>query len=356
MATERIVIGERQVDRAIRMTEEGTPDGKPFIFSDDRVTGLQLRVQGKKATWVLRYFGWTKTIATLQPQDKRQIKAATEARKLATACKEVLDDDPALFENFLIKRFGTAGSDKAAKLEAKPKVATWNLQQCCDFVIEERSEPTAEESIGEGSAKDWRRTLRRPEMAEVINVPVASLTRGKFDTIKRAVEKSSGVSPSKKLISHVRSILSYCCQHASDESGLSDKDQWWEMLKSGKKIKARTRKPTVTAVAKTLILAEEYLDKPLPGRIDYKHGVRENVFAALWWLALTAQRTYAALHLRKVDFFPDPKRPDSGWYLASWSEDMMKAGKAHVLPIPPRLASYMLPCPGSAPMRQNWLN
>ncbi|MBX9455474.1 MAG: hypothetical protein KL863_05295 [Rhizobium sp.] len=341
MATERIVIGERQVDRAIRMTEEGTPDGKPFIFSDDRVTGLQLRVQGKKATWVLRYYGWTKTIATLHPQGKRQIKAATEARKLATACKEVLDDDPALFENFLTKRFGTAGSDKAAKLEAKPKITTWNLQQCCDFVIEERGKPNADNKIGKDSIDDWRRTLRRPEMMDVINVPVAALTRGKFDTIKRLIEQAAGVSPSKKMISHVRSILSYCCLHASDESGLDDKNQWWEMLKSGKKLKRRTRAPSPREIAKTLLLAEEYLNKPLPGRDDYKHGVRENVYAAFWWLMLTAQRTYAALHIKRTDLFPDTRQP--GWYIAYWGPDVMKAGKEHMLPIPPRVAQFLLP-------------
>ncbi|MEY9198407.1 integrase [Sinorhizobium fredii] len=339
--TIRIKIVEDHVNHAVKLAEEGMPSGDVLVYSDASTPGLQLRVQGKKAFWVLKYFKFTKTIAFAYPVDKRKMKAPTEARKLAAACKEILDDDPAMLEPFLIKRFGTSGDNKTAKREMRPEVTTWTLQQCCDAVIQERRADGAEFPIGEESVEEWRRTLRRPQMKDVVNKPVAKLSRGDFDSIRRDIEKEYGLSPSKKAISNVRTILSYCCAHFSKESGLDHRDQWWEMMKSGKKIKARKRRPGIDDIAKTLILAEKYLHEPLPGRQDGKRGVRENVFAALWWLVLTGQRTFAGLCLLRRDLFPDPHRP--GWWLAGWGEDIMKMGIAHTIPVPPRVAEYLQP-------------
>jgi integrase len=51
------------------------------------------------------------------------------------------------------------------------------------------------------------------------------------------------------------------------------------------------------------------------------------------------QRQGAALAIRKIDYIPDPE--NEGWYLAAWGEDIMKAGVAHILPIPPRVVQHM---------------
>jgi integrase len=120
---------------------------------------------------------------------------------------------------------------------------------------------------------------------------------------------------------------------------------WWTEVKVGRVDSARTRKPRVTELAKTLILADIYTAKRLPGRIegtkDSKYGVRDAVAAAFHWIALTAQRQSAGLSLEKLAFVPDDKNP--GWYLAAWDADQMKGKVDHVLPIPPRLVAHMLP-------------
>lgn len=72
---------------------------------------------------------------------------------------------------------------------------------------------------------------------------------------------------------------------------------------------------------------------------DHKYGIRDAVAAAFHWVCLTAQRQGAALAIRKIDYIPDPEH--EGWYLAAWGEGIMKAGVAHVLPIPPRMVQHM---------------
>jgi integrase len=223
----------------------------------------------------------------------------------------------------------------------RPVVTTWTLQQCADAMIEGRTKKTSQSPLRKASVEEIHRTLRRPEMKDLIETPAVLLKRGEVEKVRDKIEASSGISAAKKCVSNIRSIMNYCCEYKSGESGLDHKDMWWELLKTDSKIIARTRTPSITDIVKTLQLAVHYLDRSLPGRVDGKHGLRDNVYAAFWWLVLTAQRTTAGLALRKVDFYPDPRDPD--YYLAAWDEGVTKNKKTHVLPVPMRAVDHILP-------------
>lgn len=341
MATVRVVIAEKHVKEASAMAASGeTPPGGIHIFSDDRAQGLRLVVQKNRASWVVKYKNWSKTIGWVYPEDNRPLKTASAARDLVPVVKAILDEDVEQLEPFLTARHN-GRDNKQALEEMRPVVKTWTLQECADAMIEARTRATAASPLRKASVEEIRRTLRRPEMKDLVDAPVATMRRGDVEKARDAIEASSGISASKKCVSNVRSVLSYCCEYKSGDSGLDHRDMWWELLKTDTKVKARTRTPSLKEIAKTLLLSAHYRENPLPGRKDGKRGIRANVYAGLWWLTLTAQRTSAAIALKKIDFYPDPRDPD--FYLAAWDDDIMKSGMTHVLPIPRRVVEHMKP-------------
>lgn len=148
------------------------------------------------------------------------------------------------------------------------------------------------------------------------------------------VKKNVGTSPAIKVITYTRTVLDYCAKNHAGQSGLETVDPWWTLLHAPYRVKARERSPEVEDIVKSLLIAEEYLDKKLPGRAVNKPGVNPGTLAGLWWLALTCQRATAGMSLLRHDVVPDPEGED--FMLAVWAEDVMKAGQAHVLPIPKR--------------------
>ncbi|MBY5873760.1 hypothetical protein [Rhizobium leguminosarum] len=341
MATERVQIGESHIKAAVKIAQSGEePPGKIHIYSDTRTQGLRLVVQKNKASWVVKYREWSKVVGYAWPEDERPLKTASAARDLVPIVKGLLDEDPVQLEPFLVARHN-GRDNKAAIAEMRPVLTTWTIRECFAHFIEARTAASAKKPIGTNYIEELNRTLRRPELSKVVDEPAALLKRGQLENIRDDVEQSSGVSPSLKALSNVKNVLTYCCTQQSGKSGLDHRDMWWNLVTSDKQVKARDRKPDISDIAKTLVLAAEYLHKPLPGRQDGKRGVRPNVFSAFTWLVLTCQRANAGLSLLRSDFYADER--DDGWYLAAWDEGVMKAKKTHVLPIPPRVAQHLFP-------------
>ena len=102
MATEKLIIGEKEVLRAIAMATTGkTPDGKIFIFTDEKFTNLRLQVQAKTASWIVRWKSSSVTIAYAYPAKKRHITAPSTVRKLAKTVLDLLVDDPDKVKSYL---------------------------------------------------------------------------------------------------------------------------------------------------------------------------------------------------------------------------------------------------------------
>ena len=351
--TVRVQIAAEHIKEAAALAEAGMPPNQVLIFSDTKTTGLQLRVQGKKAAWAVKYYDWTKYIGFAYPTDDRHIPSVSVAREVTAAAKEVLLDNDKMLEPFLVKYHAVKDVKKARK-EMQAAVTTWTLRECFEFVVKDRTRPGTQRPIGGNYKAELELTLRRKSMQKVLDIPVAKLDRGDFDDIRRDVQREAakvgrdedpgkkGLSAVNKVISNVRSVLSYCLEWESKAAGLSHRDMWWMVMSGGGKVDARDRQPSLADMAKTLKLGNEYRLKKLPGRTGVQFGVRPNVLASLFWLCLTAQRTFAALHIKKDNFFPDEQSND-GWYIAYWEKGVMKAGKEHYLPIPPRAVALMLP-------------
>lgn len=344
--TTRVKIAQKpHIEEAKRLAKDGMPTGQIEIYADDATSGLQLRVQGKRAFWVLKYGSATKTLGFVfaEKAPHRLIASVSEARELAAEAKKVLDDDPKKFDSFLAAYYAIQERDpEQARKEARGQVTTWTLRQCIEHMIEARTSPGAKKPIKD--PYEYQLTLKRAEMQKLLDQPVATMDRGDFDDVRDTLKQKYGKSAANKVIFNVRSALDYCMRVQSKASGLDHNNRWWKLIESTGSVGKRERLPKVDDIVQMMIVMEDFLQKPLPGRKerDGKAGVRANVFAAAWWLVLTGQRTFAALHLQRTDFFPDREAAD-GWYIAAWPKTVMKATVEFALPIPPRVVQHMLP-------------
>ena len=333
-------------------------DTGTHIYNEKSAAGLRLQVQGKTASWVVRTSSNSQTIAyAYSEKSNRNLTAMKKVKDLAHAVKAFMENDqkekikPFLADYFANKNYSITKSSFAAdrhleKIEAEREEANrekkWTLRMCFDNTIVEKRKPSSIQHIGEEMEKDLRTTMNRPEFQNVLNKEARFVTKAEIEDVRDEVKANaeakgqSGISPSNKVVVHTKSVLKYCASHKTGKSGLDVERPWWNSLKQLYKTPIKTRYPPLEDLVKTLILAEEYLDAPLPGRALSTAGVKPGTLSALWWLVLTAQRAGAGLSLLTHNIGPDSKRPDSGWLLAAWDEKEMKAGRAFVLPIPKR--------------------
>ena len=104
------------------MAEAGkTPDGKIFVFTDEKLTGLRLMVQGKRASWVVRWKDYSPVIGYVHAKGERIMTAPKTVRELANTVLGLLKDDPSKVAPFLNAHW--SGQKKTDALKADHKTA-----------------------------------------------------------------------------------------------------------------------------------------------------------------------------------------------------------------------------------------
>lgn len=339
MATEKLIITDKEIARAKAMAEAGkTPDGKIFVFTDEKLTGLRLMIQGKRASWVVRWKDCSPVIGYVYAKGERIMTAPKTVRELANTVLGLLKDDPSKVAPFLNAHW--SGQKKSDALKAVHKSAdTWTFHECVEQAIAGKTAPDAKNRITDNTVKDYRGTFNRECFQKILDKPAVLVTRGDIEGVRDWVKKHVGASPATKVITYTRAVFTYCARNHAGQSGLEKVDSWWIFLNAPYEIKARTRRPDVEAIVKSMLLAEEYLHKKLPGRSVNKPGVKPGTLAGLWWLVLTCQRADAGMSLLAHDVVTDPESNE--FLLAVWTENVMKAGMAHVLPIPHRAWAHV---------------
>ncbi|WDZ77162.1 hypothetical protein PWG15_01220 [Ensifer adhaerens] len=354
MATEKLTLEDHHVRNAAYKAEKEGFGKDITIQADAKETGLRLQMQGKTAAWVVRFRNSSVTIGYVYPENDRRLTALSKVRELARAVRSILADngeDTDQAKAFLAVYYGKSKGkgdvrraaaelierDEAARKAAEEEAArptTWTLRECVEETIRAKTDPATRETdrIGDNTVKDYRLTFNRPAFSKLMDFPVVSITRGDIEEVRDEVRRTVGKSPAgaMKVVTYFRAVMTWCAQNNSSKSGLVG-DAWWNMVTAPYEIKPRERRPEIEAIVSTLILAEQYLDKPLPGRAQRIAGVGHATLSGLWWLVLTCQRANAGMSLLGHDVVDDKVE---GWKLAAWSKDVMKAGRAHALPIP----------------------
>ncbi len=347
MPTTRAYITPTDVSRAAAVAEKTTkaraegrdlPEAALTVISDMALKGLRLVTVNGVCSWAVKTSTHTKTLGYVYPKHDRPLTAPEKARELGGHVKALLKSDPAAVDQYLVHRHAGKGHDDAlAALLAKPD--TWSFGKCVEVMVEDRVDPRHKKHIRPMTRKDIETTFNRPLLADIMSAPAASLSRSEFEAARDKIRKTAGISPAQKFVAWVRSVYSYMAEAYSGESGIDGRDRWWELLHATHAVQARTRSPEIEDIVKSLILAEDYLDRPLPGRAIGKAGVGAGVLAGLWWIVMTCQRGDAALSLKTYNLLDDPQR--EGWKIAAWEDQLMKAGQAQLLPIPPRAVAHI---------------
>lgn len=344
MPTTRAYITATEVGRAVAPVKRAVKERKPVpagmeVIADIHLKGLRLISIGGRISWAMKTSTHTKTLGYAYPENEWPLTAPEKARELGAAVKHLLKVSPEKVDPYLAHRHaGLKHDDALAAIVAKP--TTWTLRECFEHTIADKLHPDATERIGELHAAEMMATVNRECVAEIAGKPAVSVTPEDIETVrdlivKEAVAKGQrGVGPSTKFVTHTRTVLTYCASYHRAASGLNPERPWWQLVKSKFKQPKRDRSPSIEQVVRTFLMAEDYLDKPLPGRAINVAGVGHSTLAGLWWLVLTGQRGDAGLSLRAHDIVEDSERPD--WMIAAWDALDMKAGRSFILPVPAR--------------------
>ncbi|KAB2720368.1 integrase family protein [Brucella intermedia] len=342
MPTNRVEIGPKHIAEAKEAAEARAYTSRdPLIFADVVEKGLQLRIQAASVTWILKWSGKTKSLGDLE-----SVTNAKAARERAQKVRNLLRDgtDPKAF----LTGKDAGKSEAAAKAAAKQQTALaagfWTWERLIDEYADNH---LGKPRLSRGrlkppsldSAKGARTALTTPEADILKGKLVSELDIGDIEEVRDACAANGRPSASRAFVRNAKAALTHAKKMHSRKSGLEGRPKWWlevQILHSTA-VQPKTRMPTVNELARVLYMAEKH--RTLEGRKNSR-ATTETMLCGLWWIALTAQRTNAALAIEKANIFPWPAEdhgPANGWKVAAWAEEDMKSKRFHSLPIPPRL-------------------
>ncbi len=349
MPTKRVELNGNRLTEARQAAADRTyPASDPLFFADMNEKGLLLRVRGGKADWILKHGGKTRTIGTLGPErgdlKPGEIRAIKDARELAQKTRAMLKDgtDPKAFLTGT-----TAGkSEEDAKAAAERKTAveagkwTWEtlVEKYADGYLSEPRMTTRGilKQPSEHTGPEARRYLTIEEAKPLFGKLLSELRPGDLEEVRDACASAGRKTASRQFVAYSKGALSFARKKHSRAAGLEGAPKWWlEVEKLDSTIPApKGRHPSLQELARTLYTAEKF--RTIPGRKNARE-TSETVLAALWFVALTAQRVTSALSLRREHVLPWRGGP-SGWKIIYFPPEVMKGKRPHSLPIPPRVA------------------
>lgn len=350
MPTRRVELGTEHLKEARKAaSDKAYSSTDPLFLADVGEKGLLIRVRGSKAEFILKFAGNTRTLAVLGPErgdlKPDEIRTIKEARELAQKVRALIRDgvDP---KAFLTGR-AAGKSDDTAEGDAKRKSAvvagawTWETL-VTEYADGHLSQPRPVRGQirppSEKSSRGTKTALTQPETESLNGRLLSELGIGDFEEVRDRFAVAGRKSASRAFVANAKAAMSFARKTHARKSGLEGAPRWWldvaELPSTA--VSARTRMPSLTDIAQTLYMAEK--NRRLEGR-KIKRETTETILCAMWWIALTAQRTDAAMSLERVNILPWPKDQGAaeGWKVVTWSESAMKSKRYHALPIPPRL-------------------
>lgn len=338
MPTNRVEIGPKHIAEAKKAAEARAYTSRdPLIFADVVEKGLQLRIQATSVTWLLKFSGKTKSLGDLDA-----VSNAKAARERAQRVRNLLRDgtDPKAF----LTGKDAGKSEAEAKAAAKQKTAlaagfwTWErlIEEYTDgYLAKPRLSRGRIKPPSAGSADNAKKSLQTPEADGLKRRLVSTLDIGDLEEVRDACAANGRKTASRAFVANAKAALTHAKKKHARKSGLEGRSKWWleVQILDETAVEPRTRMPSIQDLAKTLYLAEKH--RTLEGRKNSR-ATSETMLCGVWWIAMTAQRTNAALSVEKAHILPWPDGPKD-WKIVLWAETVMKSKRYHALPVPPRL-------------------
>jgi integrase len=342
--------------RALREADGRHTSSKPLIQRDASYTGLTLHTAGRAASWYLKY---GKNLAKLghvghpetDPKDRRpdHLYTVRDAAAMAERVRDIWKGGEKSDDYIAARWRGLSHEDalgKAASVAAKAKGA-WTYEELVErYLREVVSKPTVTSKgrirpVKETSISDVRMYLMYPTTKHMHGKLIRDISKGDLERARNDAAAMGKKHPQRKIVTYLKTALSWASDMHGADSGMDDVAPWWLRVKT---FDVSTKREeiitdggsvpvlTVKDVARILFVAEKY--RVLPGR-ELALPTKEVTLAALWWVALTAQRTHASLSLRTSRI--EDQTADRGWYLVEWLPMDVKSGRFHSLPISPEI-------------------
>ena len=278
------------------------------------------------------------------------IFTATDARDLADIVrdrmKRGLDVD-----GYLTARINGQTHDAAVELgksTSARETGAWTFATLAErFIADHVSQPKVRRNGSVKPAKDRtiaevRSILRHADVVAALDRELARDVRKRdVDAIRDAWWHADAKGRQHKLVTYVKSAFKWAKQNHS-AAQLDDVAPWWLELRHHRYAsqaemesaagEAPVQPLTAREVATLLHVAER--NRVSPERAN-RSETREVTLAALWWVALTAQRTHAAFQVRTSRV--EDRTATDGWWDVSWIPLDMKAGRHFSLAVPPEI-------------------
>ncbi len=353
MATRSVTFNEKTYKLAI-----DEADGRhktPLILSDSGYEGLMIRVTARSASWYCRFrkvfyrLGDVGVPEKNKPRKAGTLYSATAADEIASRVREMvkLGKDPA--DYITARALGHTHEQAAATAGSiiAERRGAWKYEDLVERYIKEVVSKPTKTSKGKikpqkaTSVTDVRSYLLYPTTSHMQGKLLRDLTKGDLEKARNDAAAMEKKHPQRKIVIYVKAALTWAAEMHGAESGLDDVAPWWlrvkpfdvstereEILSAGGIVHTLSAKD----VARILFTAEKY--RVFPGR-ELAIPTKEVTLAALWWVALTAQRTHASLSLMVTRI--EDQTTERGWHLVEWLPSDVKSGRFHSLPISPEI-------------------
>ncbi|PZQ88642.1 MAG: hypothetical protein DI534_10795 [Leifsonia xyli] len=190
------------------------------------------------------------------------------------------------------------------------------------------------------SANSYKRFFDDPAFEPLRSRRASELTHVDYFRLRRALVPS-GEKPNARaadVIGATIGMLDWAWANEPERAGLLDRDPIWRAIKVSYKSKPRRRAPKPNEIARLLLAVERHAALG-DGVVTASVTVR----TFLLFVAVTCQRTGAAMQLKREDVRPHKTR--EGWRVVHFPEAVMKGQEdeafAHAVPIPPRLGEAL---------------
>ncbi|SKA31780.1 hypothetical protein [Consotaella salsifontis] len=354
MPTEKVRLGPAAQKRALAEADGRHASSQALSLTDPGRVGLSIRVSGHSAGWFLKWSGTFKRLAPVGHPDTKSeqrkpgvLYTVTDADALAGEIRERMKEGLEVDVYLKARLSGQSAATAAAKGAsfAAERDGAWRWPTLVDrYIAEHVAQPKVKANgrLKPASAKTIKDTeliLRHPEVTTRFGkMLVRDIQKVDMEGLRDAWWAAGHKARQRKLVIYTKAAFKWTKKHHA-AAHLDDIAPWWlELTHHTYATEATLAEmdgqppiPPLTAaqVATLLDIAERHRIKP-----DRKIRLEtsEIALAALWWVALTAQRTHAAYNVI-TDRIEDRTDTD-GWYEVSWLPSAMKSGRPFALPIP----------------------
>lgn len=353
MPTETVKFTAQAMRRALDEADSRHTPAQPLIQRDPAFTGLTLRTQGRSAAWYLKAGKTLKKLGDVgnprTPEEARSpgvVYTVDDARRLADQARRLIEEGTDPSDYLKARQRGASHEDALGKaasiLAAADRAWTWE-ELVSRFINDRIAKPTIT-SRGKVrhpsrlTLREVRGTLTHPDLDHLKPLLLRDIRREHIERVRDDWNARGRAGAQRKLCAYTKSAFTWARSHYAN-AGLTHVPPWWHDIRSVRyATKAQLAEAEGNAVAGPLsprqvavllFTAERY--RVAPGR-EIAARTSETALAALWWLALTAQRVHAAYSVETARVYD--ATAESGWYEVVFLPREMKSRRWHALPIP----------------------